>query len=172
MFSSLILLFAVGFSAAHAEVRTVPYVDLTRYAGTWYEIGSFPQGFQRGCKCVSANYRPLANGQIEVVNTCLKDGVDRSVTGRARVIDSETNAKLQVRFGIPIFLPTFSGNYWVIGLDPEYRYAVVSNRDGSSLWILSRTRQLEPALLDEALNVAKMNGLDLGDLVLGTQDGC
>lgn len=172
MLSSIVFALVLGSQVAQAEVRPVPYVDLARYAGKWYEIGSFPQGFQRGCKCVTANYLPLSNGQIEVVNTCQKDGAERSVTGRARVIDPVSNAKLQVRFGIPIFLPTFSGNYWVIGLDVDYRYAVVSNSDGSSLWILSRTRTLDAALLDEALQIAETNGLDLQELVLGTQDGC
>jgi apolipoprotein D and lipocalin family protein len=31
------------------QLQTVQRVDLGRYVGTWYEIASFPQSFQRGC---------------------------------------------------------------------------------------------------------------------------
>jgi apolipoprotein D and lipocalin family protein len=38
------------------ELRTVPHVDIERYVGTWYEIASFPQRFQRGCTGTTATY--------------------------------------------------------------------------------------------------------------------
>ncbi len=170
---TLTLVFVLFYTmVAHADVRTVPYVDLQKYAGTWFEIGSIPQIFQLGCKCTYAQYGVRADGDIDVKNTCFRNGKERSVSGRARVIDKQSNAKIQVRFGMPFYLPTRSGNYWVIGLDSQYRYSVVSNRDGSTLWILSRTRELDPVLLDEAMKIAESNGLDLSKLELGTQEGC
>ena len=30
-------------------VRTVPFVDLDRYAGDWFEIARFPNRFQQKC---------------------------------------------------------------------------------------------------------------------------
>ncbi len=36
------------------ELQTVRHVDLGRYVGTWYEIASFPQSFQRGCTATTA----------------------------------------------------------------------------------------------------------------------
>lgn len=39
-----------------APLRTVNHVDLTRYAGTWYEIASYPQRFQKGCTGTTAVY--------------------------------------------------------------------------------------------------------------------
>ena len=38
---------AVGQAQTPAPVRTVPSVDLDRYAGTWFEIARFPNRFQR-----------------------------------------------------------------------------------------------------------------------------
>jgi apolipoprotein D and lipocalin family protein len=54
---------------------------------------------------------------IEVVNRCRSgslDGPVRSVTGKARVVDEETNARLKVTFFWP-----FSGDYWIIDLGDE-----------------------------------------------------
>jgi apolipoprotein D and lipocalin family protein len=35
--------------SAQPPLKTVEQVDLQRYAGTWYEIASFPNRFQAGC---------------------------------------------------------------------------------------------------------------------------
>src|SRR6059058_3334665 len=53
-------------------LRTVAHVDLSRYLGTWYEIASFPQRFQRGCTATKATYSLRADGDIDVMNQCRK----------------------------------------------------------------------------------------------------
>jgi hypothetical protein len=57
-----------------------------------------------------------------------------------KVVDTTTNAKLKVTFFWP-----FYGDYWIIGLDPEYRRAVVGEPSRKYLWILSRTPKLSSA---------------------------
>ena len=57
-----------------------------------------------------------------------------------------------------------SGNYWVIGLDPDYRWAVVGEPDRRWLWVLSRTPKLEAAEFERALGIARAQGYDLGPL--------
>ena len=47
-------------------LETVPYVDLARYAGTWYEIACYPQRFQRGCHCTTATYILSPKGHVVV----------------------------------------------------------------------------------------------------------
>jgi len=49
-------------------------------------------------------------------------------------------------------------------LDPEYRWAVVGNANRKYLWVLSRTAQLPPTLLEAALAQASAQGLDLTKL--------
>ena len=82
-------------------LRTVTHVDLTRYVGTWYEIASYPQRFQKGCTATTAVYTLREDGQIRVVNRCNRDSLDGRETGargRARIIDRQTYAKLKVTF--------------------------------------------------------------------------
>jgi apolipoprotein D and lipocalin family protein len=52
----------------------------------------------------------------------------------------------------------------VLGLDPEYRWAVVGNPNRKYLWVLSRSPQLSKDLLDEALKTAATQGFDLMQL--------
>ena len=45
------------------DVTTVPFVDLSRYVGKWYEMASFPQSFQRGCVASTADYSLNSDGK-------------------------------------------------------------------------------------------------------------
>ncbi|HUT98443.1 MAG TPA: lipocalin family protein [bacterium] len=122
-------------------LKTVEYVELERYLGTWYEIARFPQSFQEGCVASTATYTLRDDGLIDVLNTCRNetlDGEERSALGLARVVDAETNAKLQVTF----FL-FFWGDYWIIDLADDYSWAVVGHPSRDYLWILSRTPTMD-----------------------------
>lgn len=144
--------------AAAKPLEVVPHVDLQRYLGTWYEIATIPQRFQKGCVGVSAHYSLRRDGDIDVVNVCRKetlDGKERSVRGKAWIVDKTTNAKLKVRFFWP-----FSGAYWIIALDKDYQWAVVGHPNRNYLWILSRTPQMDGALYDDLLKRIAAKGYD------------
>jgi apolipoprotein D and lipocalin family protein len=64
---------------------------------------------------------------------------------------------------VSFFWP-FHSDYWVIGLDADYRWAVVGNPNRNYLWVLSRTPQLPKELLDAALKAAVAQGYDLAQL--------
>jgi lipocalin len=69
------------------------------------------------------------------------------VTGIARVEDHVTHAKLKVNF-VPSWLRWTgigNGDYWIIDLDKDYTYAVVSEPTRKYLWILSRTPTMSQA---------------------------
>lgn len=140
-------------------LRTVERVDLARYAGTWFEIASFPQRFQAGCVASRAIYTMTDDGSVTVVNRCRDrtlDGPERSVVGTARVVDPATNAKLSVSFQWP-----FRGAYWVIDLDPDYRWTVVGHPSRDYLWILSRTPELAADTYDAILARLRQQGYDV-----------
>ena len=144
--------------AAAKPLQVVPRVDLQRYLGTWYEIATIPQRFQKGCVGVTAHYSLRADGAIDVVNACRKntlDGKESSIRGKAWIVDKTTNAKLKVRFFWP-----FAGAYWIIELDKDYQWAVVGHPDRTYYWILSRTPQMDPAVYDELIRRAAEKGYD------------
>jgi len=149
-------------------VTTVPSVDLDRYVGEWFEIARFPNRFQEKCAGeVKAAYARRPDGRIDVTNSCrTADGAMTAARGVARVVDQATRSKLKVRFAPAAlsFLPFVWGDYWIIGLDADYRWAVVGSPDRKYLWVLSRTAQLDQATFDQALERARANGFDVSKL--------
>jgi apolipoprotein D and lipocalin family protein len=144
-------------------LEVVPHVEVERYLGTWYEIATIPQRFQKGCVGVTAEYTLLEDGDIRVVNTCRQgtlEGEVRRVVGRARVVDKASNAKLKVRFFWP-----FWGSYWIIGLGDDYEWAVVGHPNRKYLWILSRSPAIADTLYEEVLKLVADKGYDLSRIV-------
>jgi apolipoprotein D and lipocalin family protein len=125
-------------------LTTVSHVDVPRYLGTWHDIASFPQRFQRGCTGTTATYALRDDGDIDVTNRCRDgslDGDERVSKGRARIVDRTTNAKLEVSFFRP-----FWADYWILDRGADYDYAVVGHPSRDYLWILSRTPRMDEAL--------------------------
>lgn len=162
---ALCALSPASLRAEVAPVTTVPQVDLARYLGRWYEIGSFPMFFQRKCIAdTTAEYAAREDGAIAVRNRCRTEDGFIEAEGRARTVDDSGNARLKVSF----FWPFFS-DYWIIGLDADYRWAVVGNPDRRYLWILARTPVLAPAELEHARAAAQAQGYDLSQLRMTPQ---
>ncbi len=143
-------------------LRTVAHVDIERYAGTWYEIASFPQPFQRGCTATTATYTIREDGDIDVLNRCRQGspaGEQKAALARARVVDRSTNAKLEVRFFGP-----FKGDYWIVDLADDYGYAVVGHPGRDYLWILSRTPTMAEATYQGILERLRAQGYETARL--------
>lgn len=172
----LLALFAAPAFAVRADLpplETVKAVDLERYAGQWFEIARLPNRFQTACASnVVVRYSVEPDGDILVHNACEEaDGKLRSALGEARAID-DSGARLEVRFAPKWlgWLPQVWGDYWILELDVEYRWAVVGEPDRKYFWILSRTPTLDPGLIDELIERAEAQGYQLEDLVRTRHD--
>ncbi|MEJ2545696.1 MAG: lipocalin family protein, partial [Calditrichaceae bacterium] len=121
------------------EPVTVNYVDLNRYVGVWYEIAKIPNRFQKQCVSnTTATYSMNEDGTIKVINRCLQDdGSEDEAIGEARVVDTTSYAKLEVSFVSIFCVHLFWGDYWIIGLDESYQYAIVGTPSRKYGWILS-----------------------------------
>lgn len=134
-----------------SDLQTVSKVDLDRYQGTWYEIAKYENSFQKDCLATRAKYKINENNSVNVINECKNvDGGLNRAEGTALVEDQKSNAKLKVSF-VPFLqrFGIFSGDYWIIELDPEYRYAVVGHPERTYLWILSRSPIMDEETLEE-----------------------
>lgn len=156
-------------------VQTVESVDLNRYIGTWYEIASIPQSFQKKCVANSkAQYSLTKNKLIKVLNSCeTKNGDTKEAEARAKVVSQDnSNSKLKVTF-VKIFdwVFSFGGNYWILALADDYSYAVVGDPTTEYAWILSRTPQMSQSDLEEAHKALKQNGYDTCKILTTIQDG-
>jgi apolipoprotein D and lipocalin family protein len=153
-------------------LKTVDYVDLVKYSGLWYEIAKLPNRFQKHCaKNVTAEYKLRADKKIDVINSCIEEdgGIDKA-EGIAKVVDLKTNSKLEVSFVSIFGIQLFWGDYWILGLDDNYEYAVVGTPSRKYGWILARTPQLSGEKLNEAFEVLKAQGYDIKKFVMTEQE--
>jgi apolipoprotein D and lipocalin family protein len=141
-----LLLVAVPVASAAEPPPTVASVDLARYVGTWYEIASIPNRFQRECVAdTTATYATRADGRLDVINRCRRaDGATDEARGVARVVDPRSNARLEVSFVRLLGWHLFWGDYWVLDLAADYSTVIVGHPERRYGWILSRTPTLEP----------------------------
>ncbi|NWF50261.1 MAG: lipocalin family protein [Ignavibacteriaceae bacterium] len=167
----LIVIAAFKLSAQQAQLKTVDFVDLKKYAGLWYEIAKIPNSFQDHCiKGTTAKYSIKPDGEITVINSCIdEDGDLDETTGIARVVDKKTNSKLEVSFVSFLGWRPFWGDYWIIGLDPNYQWAVIGTPKRNYGWILSRTPKLETNTLNKIFELLKEKGYDPKDFEMSKQ---
>jgi apolipoprotein D and lipocalin family protein len=152
------------------ELRVVESVDLSRYAGLWYEVARLPNRFEEKCAGdVTAEYTLEKPDRVKVVNRCRKrDGRVTGAEGVARLADKRgPNSCLEVRFAPSFlsFLPFVWGDYQIIELAPDYTHALVGSPDRKYLWILSRTPRLDEETFRRLSEAARAQGFDVSRLI-------
>ncbi len=142
-----------------AHIPAVEAFSVDDYMGTWYEIARLPHSFEKGMDEVTAQYTYRSNGTVEVLNSGVRDGKLRTAKATAKFAGSRFVGELKVSFFWP-----FYGDYRIIYLEPNYRYAIVTSKTMDYLWILSRTPTVEPGTLQDLLAKADGWGFHTGDL--------
>jgi lipocalin len=139
----------------NSVVRTL---DLDRFLGSWYEVARFDHFFERGMSQTKANYVLREDGNIDVINTGIKDGKPKTARGKAKLTD--TPALFRVSFFGP-----FYSDYRIMLLDADYRYMLIGSGSDTYLWILSRMPQIQDRDRATILAEANRRGYDTGKLI-------
>lgn len=167
LFATLALL--GGCSTAPPEgITPVTPFDVSRYVGKWYEIARLDHSFERGMTDVTATYRALPDGAIEVINRGFDPAKSgwRDATGKALFTGDPGRGSLKVSFFGP-----FYGGYHIVALDQQgYQWAMVAGPDRSYLWILARERKLPAGVREQLITQARGLGFDVDKLIWVSQD--
>ncbi len=166
----IIMIFMTLFSKAFSQepLPVVKEVDLKKYSGTWFEIARLPNRFEKGLKCITATYTLRDDGKITVLNRGHRindPSKVSSIRGVAFIPDSNSPAKLKVQFFWP-----FSGDYWIIELDRDYRYVLVGNPSRKYLWILARDKNPGEDIIRMLLEKAAGYGFDTKSVIRAEHD--
>ena len=160
--AALSVLTACSTTVPGGMAAVTPF-DINRYQGQWYEIARMDHSFERGLSDVTAHYRLLPEGRVEVVNR----GYDtqrkewRQVAGHAVFAGASNRASLKVSF----FGPFYAG-YHVVALDQQdYCWAMVVGPNRSYFWILAREKQLPAKTLEQLQEQAQGLGIDTEKLI-------
>ena len=139
-----------------APMPVVASVDVARYLGTWHQVAWIPNSFQGDCVSNTQATYTLDGKDLRVQNQC-KDvnGKTTEAIGIAKIVGGSNNAKLRVSFFRP-----FYGNYWVLALDPDYKWVLVGEPKRTFGWVLARESKLDAATLNQILDRAVALGYD------------
>ena len=163
----LIMLLLTGCVHVPEGVTPVSGFDINRYLGKWYEIARLDHSFERGLENVSADYSLKDDGGVKVINRGYDPGKKqwKQAEGKASFVGESTIGQLKVSFFGP-----FYGGYNIIVLDKiGYSYSMVCGPDKSYLWILSRTPEMDAAILKEFVKQANDFGFETDALVYVNQ---
>ena len=169
LFTAAMVLAISGCSSTSPPPGIAPVTpfDLARYEGRWYEVARLDHSFERGMTDVSATYQRQSDGTVQVLNRGFDTAKNdwRQAEGKAKFTGDKNTASLKVSFFGP-----FYGGYHVAALDADYQWALVVGPDRSYFWVLSRTRQLAPALREQIIARAKALGIDTQALIWVTHE--
>src|SRR5579883_1523971 len=135
----------MGNKESYQQQLPIQKIDLAKFSGLWYEIGRVPSSFEpENATNVTAEYTPMPQGSIQVVNTEVIGGKTISIKG-VGVPQDFTNSHLRIYF------PSVGtvGEYNI--LETNYEYALVAGgRD--KVWILSRKNTKDYVTYGNLLN--------------------
>jgi len=137
-----------------------PVVDVPSYLGTWYEVGSVKQFFSIGLVNTTAEYGLNTDGSITVRNSgnyFADNGPRSTIEGVALPVDPDDNKLNVTFFGKPRADPP--GNYWIVDLDPNYQWAIVTDPTGKTGFLLSRTPTVSDGFYQKLLDRASVYGV-------------
>jgi apolipoprotein D and lipocalin family protein len=98
-----------------------------------------------------------------MVTSCQTSGGNPDAKNASVKIDKRVGGKLKVTYTWP-----FARKYWVLAVGEGYDWALVSDPNHKSLWVLSRTSTMTPELLDEIEKMAVAQGFDMAKLVINS----
>ena len=153
-------------TGCHTQVQipTVTEFDLNRYLGKWYEVARLPNSFEKGMSEVQAEYSLNPNDTVKVLNSGVRAGERRYITGVAK--KTFVPGELLVSFFRP-----FYGSYRVAALAPDYSCALVVSGDSRRyLWVLSRTPEMDKKELQDYLELAARYGFDTSKIIYSSSN--
>ena len=157
-----------GCAGTPDGITVVSEFEIDRYLGTWYEVARLDHSFERGLSAVTADYSLRQDGGVRVVNRGYneKSGEWDEAIGKAYFVGASDIGQLKVSFFGP-----FYGGYNIIELDESgYQYSLVAGPDRDYLWILSRTAQMQPDVLQSLVNKANELGFATDELIFVEHD--
>ena len=178
---------ALASSGASAQAPEIPppgqiavtqgdvvQLDYLRYEGRYYEIARLYNFRERNCGSdVIVTFVRRVEGDVSFVNQCIEKDtswimdIGRLVT----TAGDQTPGELWFQADAIGWAPWFNGTYRLIELAGDFSYAMLGDPDGSRLWILSRTRQMDEQTYQRLVARAAERGYETSKLIRTVQTG-
>ena len=164
----LFLLFTLAQLLNASQLQVLPFVDVKKFSGLWYEIARTYNSFQDKCVASSVEYVLGEESEYKVYNRCFDTQIGGELieySGTAKGVDEKTNvAKLDMTY-----FWIFTKRYEIYYLEEDFSAALVADEELEQLWIMSRTPKIEEQKLQKILALLE-NKMDLSRLIYTPQD--
>lgn len=156
-----------AIAATGQSVTPVASLDASKFLGTWFEIARLPNKPEKNCvgNAVMMFATDYKVGAFQIVDSCkLKDGTSNIRNQEGKRADKNGDGKLKI-----ITIWPLSAKYAIIGVGPEYGWALLATPNRKKLWVLSKTATLPADQLSAAEAMASAQGFKTGKLVTVVQ---
>ena len=143
-------------------MKTVDYVDIDRFMGSWYVIANIPTFLEKEAYNAVETYSLNEDGTIATNFTFRKGGFDGKVkeyNPKAFIQDTESNALWGMRFVWPI-----KADYRIVYLDEDYTQTIIGRQDRDYVWIMARTPTISDLDYEELVSFVESIGYDTSEL--------
>jgi apolipoprotein D and lipocalin family protein len=157
--SILVLLLGLTACQDMPPMATVAHVDLKRFLGNWYIIGSIGIFVEKGAHNAVESYALNPDGTIATIFTFHAgsfDGDLKRYTPTGFVLDKNTSATWGMQFIWPI-----KADYRIIYLADDYSLTVIGRKKRDYVWIMARTPKISDANYQRALQFIGAQGYDI-----------
>ena len=152
-----------GTPMKQPPLKTVARVDLPRFMGPWFVIGTIPWIVERHNVGTMDIYRQRPDGRIDITYVFHKKELTakrQEMHAIGTVINKTSNATWGVQFLWP-----FQAPYLIIDLAPDYRYTVIGYPSRDLLWIMSRHPSMSESDYRQILYRISAQGYETGRIV-------
>ena len=146
-----------------APLKTVDHVDLPRFMGDWYVIGTIPWLVEKNNVGTMDIYKMMPDGRIGITYAFHKKDLSakrQEMHAIGTVLDKKSNARWGVQFIWP-----FKAPYLVIQLASDYSTTTIGYPSRDLIWIMARTPTLPESDYKALLQYAAAQGYDTNRIV-------
>jgi apolipoprotein D and lipocalin family protein len=152
-----------GITAKYPPLRTVSHVDLPRFMGPWYVIGTIPWVVEKNNVGTMDVYKARPDGKIDITYVFHRKELSakqEEMHAVGTVLDRKSNATWGVQFLWP-----FQAPYLVMDLAPDYSTTVIGYPSRDLIWIMARTPTLPETTYQSLLKKAAAQGYETSRIV-------
>ena len=160
------LLLLMGCSTTPTKqppLKTVAQVDLPRFMGAWYVIGTIPWFVEKENVGTMDVYKARPDGKIDITYVFHKKELSakrQEMHAVGTVVDKKSNATWGVQFIWP-----FKAPYLVIDLAPDYSTTVIGHPSRDLIWIMARKPIMSETEYQSVLSKVAAQGYDIHRIV-------
>ncbi len=165
---SLIFILLFVSSLFGSQLEVVPYVNVQKFSGLWYEIARTYNSYQDKCVASSVEYVLQESNRYEVKNRCFDTKIGGELIEYEGTAKSALGGANMSKIDMTYFW-IFTKRYEVLYLEDDYSSAVVSDKELEQLWIMSRTPKMQDATRQKILSLLGSK-MDLKRLIFTPQD--